>query len=119
MSGGYIKPCGCDEDESCDVCHPPKMDIRRLYENRNDAKEIERLRGDLDAAKSTLRHDEERIRNMEKRMREMHHDLMRVVGERDEAREAHRQHYLYMRSWNPDAARLMAKKHPWLEEALK
>lgn len=52
MSGGYIKPCGCDEDESCDVCHPPRYEraeeARLTLELLKAKQENERLRDTLE-----------------------------------------------------------------------
>lgn len=59
----YLKPCGCDEDEYCDQCHPPRTaeaEIERLRseleterghrvaDNAESRQEIERLRAALE-----------------------------------------------------------------------
>lgn len=78
----YLKPCGCDDDEWCDVCRPPKKcpgckekdaEIERLqliiyergeiYEHHRSCDllnaEIERLRTERDTFEIELR----RVRN--------------------------------------------------------
>lgn len=40
----YLKPCGCYDDETCDVCHPPRV-CRECVAKQA---EIERLRGESD-----------------------------------------------------------------------
>lgn len=49
------------------------------------ADEVLKLRDDIVTLKNVIRRDEQKLAQWEKRAREMHNDMIRVVTERDEA----------------------------------
>jgi hypothetical protein len=61
----------------------------------------------------TLRLSHARLLELVEEQRKL---LDEVRRERDEARNGYIGYYAYVKACNPDAARLMAQKHPWLEE---
>ena len=81
---------------------------------------IERLKAERDVLRTTLRRDEDRLKQWELRAREALSDMMRVVEERDEARNAARwlRDWVYESQWThfTDEDMDYLKDYPWLKE---
>lgn len=111
MSGGYIKPCGCDEDETCDVCHPPRHE--RLEEAKVARKYLE-----TKAENVRLRTELERQYDI---VNELSAKVDDVEVERDEAREAARTFFRLISQPTGGGSLVIGdaavfSKWPWLSE---